>query len=346
MQTATFKPLTNRTAPEAGAGFALPEDGFYQIVPRGAAPNVLNKKPVLQQVDEAALEAMRAELVNRGGEILVDQDHLSHDLSNATDALAWIVCEADALEIREDGLYNKARLTTLGTEKLTGGVVRFCSPEFGTAKGELTWLSETTLRPLRLTGAGFTNRPAFRNAAALTNRADDAPHEPTAQQTMQNKALARLLGITEEALTAMDEAALTAAVDASLARMAEAEKQVQEMMNREVDALLEANKEVLPESNAPLRNMVRQTLLKNRADGEVILEGLKSAHAAFKATEDPAKARADHKPLYNRSGAVTPPAVGNEDAAIEKLHNRARAIKNATPGMLYRDALAQARSEA
>lgn len=341
MQAACFRPLTNRSASSAATveagGFALPEDGFYQIVPLGSAPNRLGEKSVLQFVDVESLEAMRDDLVNRGGEMLVDQDHLSHDSENSTDALAWIVCDDEALEIREDGLYNRLRLTTVGESKLTGGVMRYISPEFDPAS--VTWISDKTLKPRRLVGAGMTNRPGFRMAKPLTNRAAEGGAD-NAKTIMQNKMLARLLGITEEALSAMDEAGLTAAVEAFEARAAESTKQVESMMNREIDGILEDHAAVLPVSNAPLRAMVRQALLANREQGELVLAGLVSAAASA----DPAKSRADYKPLHNRQGSVTPPAQVSADDVDNKLHNRAVAIRNQT-GCTYERALMQARTE-
>ena len=84
-KAATFKPLTNRST-EKGGKFTLPDDGFVMLVPKGEAPNVMddgskNGKRIIQVVDDAALESIMSKLLNRGGDMLMDNDHHSHGIS-------------------------------------------------------------------------------------------------------------------------------------------------------------------------------------------------------------------------------------------------------------------------
>ena len=334
-----FKPLCNRA--DSGTGFVLPEDGFYQIVPLGTAPNKLGGKPVLQQVDAPALEAQMAGLIDRGGELLVDREHESHDLSKRTDAMAWIVCEADALEIRADGLYNRLRLTTAGEAEVGGGVLRFTSPEFSPEESDLQWIGPRTLRPLRLTGLALTNRPGFKTGRPLTNRAG-AAGDSTPSNAMHTKLLAQLLGKTEDEINAMDEAALGAAVDAMAKRLADAEAAATTLQNREIDGLLEQHKDVLITEG--MTTMARQTLLANRDTGIAFLADLRKIAPAKTIEDDAAaKARAARQPLHNREqGGVTPPAGG--DGAEDKVHARAMAIKQER-GCDYETARFRARVE-
>jgi phage I-like protein len=111
--TAVFKPLTNRSADSTSATFALPADRFVQLVPKGEAPNVLEEgkstKRIIQVVDEEALGQIMSKLLNRGGEMLIDDEHHSHDLDKSTDANGWQLLNKDTLQVREDGLYGDPR---------------------------------------------------------------------------------------------------------------------------------------------------------------------------------------------------------------------------------------------
>ena len=347
---AKFTPLTNRSSSAKDAVFSLPDDGFVQLVPMGEAPNVLddgspNGQRIIQVVDEAALSAMMNKLLNRDGEeLLIDDEHHSHDASKSTDANGWQLLNSDSLVIRADGLYGSPRWSTLGLEKLVGGVKRYISPEF--QPSSIVPLGGKRYRVTELTGLALTNRPGFRRLQkALTNRDAEDGIDPATQHTMHKALLAAHLGLTESVIDTLDEDALKNRLSAVKAQAAQAVTLLADavaLKNREADEFINTHKAVIPPNEA-VRQSLRDAYLANRETAKLIIDGFTAARGSN--TDDgltpEQRERANKRPLFNRSDAQAPE---NAEAKVAALHNRALAYRD-THKVSYERALAVVRSQ-
>lgn len=320
-KAAAFKPLTNRSTVGASAigepRFTLPEDGFICLVPLGSAGIIRgNGAKIIQQVDTEALTAMLNRALEEGGEWMVDFEHFSHDPAKPTDAAAWVPKEAESLQNRDDGLYGKPRWSSEGDAAVTGGKLRFISPEFPDDDALLQNVSGRTFRPLAVVGFGLTNRPNFKSASRpLTNsdRLNLSDNNPN--KTMHKILLALALGLTETEIDGMDEPALKAKVQAMLDAKAAADKAAADAVtlnNKQADEFIKTHAKIL--TNADVSKVVRDAFLVNRAAAEAIVTGMTAADEL----SPEAKARAAKAALHNRATAEAPVV----DAAAEVLANK------------------------
>lgn len=356
----SFKPLTNRDSGSAAKdrAFKLPEDGFVQLVPKGEAPNWLgdgkDAKRIIQVVDDRALELIMSKLLNRGGEeMLIDDEHFSRDPDKSTDALGWQPLDKDVLINREGGLYGAPRWSSLGIDKLEGGVKRYVSPEF--SADSLEHLGGNRYRVTELVGLALTNRPGFKRLQKpLTNREDDSPRNPN-HDTMHKALLAGFLGLTETALDALDEPTLKNRLNAAKEKADKAvalETEMATLKNRDADAFLEEHKAVIPDNDA-VKKHLRETFLANRDTAKVIADGFKAAAGKGDNLTDEQRRRAGKKPLFNRADAKTPPdsegLKNREEARAAKIRNRATELcdsaRAASRTLQWGDAWSQAESE-
>ena len=350
---ATFKPLTNR-ATTRGGKFTLPDDGFVMLVPKGEAPNVMDDgskegKRIIQVVDDAALTSIMHKLLNRGGEMLMDTDHHSHELDKTTEANGWQPLEADLLQNRADGLYGDPRWSTKGLANVEGGVLRFISPEFGTSN--LQPLGGDRYRVTEVTGLALTNRPGFKRLQKpLTNRdADDGIEEKANTNTMHKAALAAHLGITESDIDKLDESTLKNRLQSIKVQAAKAESATTELntlKNREADEFLKLHERVIP-ANDDLKKDLREIFLKNRETAQVMVDGFTAAGGKELTAEQ--KARAEKKPLFNRETAKGPPDADAQKAAdtarASKVSGRAQELCNREKGLSWSAAFRRADAE-
>ncbi|MES2596066.1 MAG: phage protease [Verrucomicrobiota bacterium] len=324
-----FKHLTNRTA-DSGKGsakFALPEDGFIQMVPKGTAPNVRhNGEKILQLVDDAALVSMFNRLLEQGGEILVDFEHFSHDPTNATDAAAWVPCDSEHLQNRADGLYGRPRWSEDGEAAVTGGRLRFISPEFPDTPETLVNVEGKTWRPLAVTGFGLTNRPGFRSQSkALTN--SDRP-EPADKPThpMHQALLALALGLPETEVAKLDETTLRNRVQVLTNRIKEADAAAEAAKKKEeaeADAFMKKHEGLAPLKNKAVSDNLRTLFLNNREAAEELVKGFQPAGDGL---TDAERERANRKSLHNRENATTPPANDADEKRARKINAKANQI--------------------
>lgn len=333
--TAVFKPLTNRDAASTSATFALPDDGFVQLVPKGEAPNILgdgkDARRIIQVVDDEALGLIINKLLNRTGEeMLIDDDHLSHEMDQTTDANGWQLLNKDSLQVREDGLYGNPRWTTLGLDKLTGGIKRFISPEF--APGSIAALGGKRYRVTELTGLALTNRPGFKRLQKpLTNRDADDGIDTATTHTMHKALLAAHLGITESDIEKLDETTLKNRLSEVKSKAATADTlkgELDTIKNREVEKFISDHDTVIPKSE-DLRKHLKETFLTNRETAQVMVDGFKAARASD-GLSDEQRARAAKKPLFNRETAEAPKEIDAKKAADHagKIASRARELCN------------------
>ncbi|RFC46907.1 MAG: Mu-like prophage I protein [Verrucomicrobia bacterium] len=276
----------------------LPADGWYQIEVTGEHPAGEGRTQV---IDQAAMEAIvnrfqqDATAPNFAG-LLVDADHLSHDLDNSTEALGW----AQELSIRNGQLYARLELTDVGESAIRNKRYKFTSTEYDAP--DIEDLGNGRVRPLRLAGLALTNRPNNRGAKPLSNRAckpTDSPIHNTANY-MQN--IAAKLNLPPEA----DEAAVITAIEALLAKVKTMEGKE---ASTEADAIMNRFGERIP---ADKRDDVKARLIANRADTEAMLELLPAPLAVV--------ALAPER-IFNRHTAGTPDAVADakNDASNAQL---------------------------
>jgi hypothetical protein len=301
----------------------IPADGWYHIEVTGTHPAGKNRKQV---IDQAALESIvnrfaaeRAEAGDDWPGMLVDLDHLSRDINHTTEAYGWL----HEVEIRNHELHGRIELTDLGEHAIKNKRVKFFSTEY--AAEDLETLSASEVRPLRLDGLAFTNRPNNRGGKPISNRtgADPAPTDET--NTTPMKSIAEKLGLPADA----DEAAI---LNKLTEVMSENEKLKTKTAETEADAVINRFGNRIPEA---ARAGWRKQLIANRAGAEELME------STF-----PKRGEAQ-TPIHNRAGATSPDPVGDgasEDkkgdeqaALVSQIRNRDRCTHSA--------AWAQARRE-
>lgn len=308
---------------------ATAKDGWYQIEVSGEHPAGEGRKQV---IDPIALQAIVHNFRTEAAEhddfpgLLVDADHLSHDEANDTAALAWL----KEVDIRNGQLWGRLDLTDLGELAVEKKRYKFFSTEYP-ADG-LEDLSNGRVRPKRLSGLAFTNRPNNRGAKPISNRSGKSEaEEQTKNDDMKN--IAEKLGLPADA----DEAAILAKIATLMSSEATATADVQnrgkeltrlqtenkDLREKLVDTDLASFKDVIGEEKDAVET-ARELFVHNRESGIKIYTGLRERLGKGGARE----------PIYNRSTAKPPNGdklVGEkaEEANVIKfkgIENRAHAI--------------------
>ena len=112
----------------------MPNGEWFQVSPFGEFPNWHGEERIVQVMDRAGMEEqvrrIRARAAAEGekfGGLLINQDHLCLTTETApTRAMGWIM----DLEVREDGLWARAKWSTEGERMISGGEYRFVSGEW------------------------------------------------------------------------------------------------------------------------------------------------------------------------------------------------------------------------
>lgn len=320
--------LLNRESGDSDK-FSLPEDGYFQLLPIGEFPGTMiageEKVEITQIYDRENLGAMAEGFE---GELMVDYEHFSHDLEKATNAAAWIT----ALQLRDDGLYAKARWTGKGRSDVEGGDYRYISPELD----QLEVVGKGRMRPRRLTGAGLTNRPAIKSLKPLSNREGFTPTNQDQDMSKIIAAIAPFLALSADA----DEATVLnrlgnipegTTLDQLLAKdteLADIRNRHQELETAH-EALLEEQVEAdldLFESEGVIhdRESVKAMLLHNRESTLKMLKGLK---APTQKAPERVYNRATAKPPQNSVEDINAEHDKAEAARAAKIRNRATQIQ-------------------
>ncbi len=286
-----------------------PADGWFQIEVSGTHPVGDGRRQV---IDDYALRAIvnrfqaEASAENFAG-LLVDADHLSHDLENPTAALAWL----KELDIRNGELHGRLELTDLGEAAVKGKRYKWFSTEYSAA--DLEALPDNAVRPHRLSGLAFTNRPNNRGAKPISNRdgKDAAGGEQTDTETNMQP-IALKLGLPADA----DEAAVLKKLTDL---MSELESLKGKAASSEADAIMNRYGARIPEG---ARDSWKQQLITNREATEKLME----TSFPERAGEQKGQGQAA---IFNRQGAKAPEAVeSRENAANAASHAKAAAIRN------------------
>jgi hypothetical protein len=257
-----------------------------------------------QVIDEVALESIverfaaeKAEAGENFAGLLVDNDHLSHDMENSTEALAW----AQQLEVRDGQLHARLDLTDIGELAIRNKRFKFFSTEYDPE--DLEDLGNGRVRPLRLAGLAFTNRPNNRGAKPISNRYGGEQTETETKPTMQP--IAEKLGLPADA----DEAAILKKITDM---MSELESLKGKAAETEAEVIMNRYGERIPKEK---REDVKAQLIRNREDTVVMLELL----------PEPAK-KAGEERIFNRTQAKQPETVS--DANKDGEGKKAAAIRN------------------
>ncbi len=230
------------------------------------------------------------------GDMLIDQDHLSHDEESSTEAMGW------GLNLRRsaqnDGLELEAEWTPPGHEKITTKIYRKISPEFhGSVRFEDGVFK---FFPSALTGAGLTNRPNLKTLRPVS------ANRHTKDNTHMNNALALLCGLIGASETATEQeitekaAAFQTDMEATKKRAAEADKLQAENEKLQANALnsdMEKYDDVIDDKEA-----TKELLQTNRAATIKVLDAAKAKLA---------KSQADGgdgilKPVFQKNRATAP----------------------------------------
>jgi hypothetical protein len=268
---------------------------------------------VVEVIDAVAIDAMVREAWLDEADpdwpgILVDNDHLSHDLAHPTEAKAW----TKRLENRDGQLYGLIEVTDTGAAAIRNKRWKFFSTEYSEP-----WIEDLgkgpdglrRVRPKKLTGLSLTNRPNHRGQSPITNREAEAAEQPTQYDKPMNK-IAEQLGLPDTAT----EDDITAAIASLLERAAKAdemetETEVEEILNRHTNRIAEGT-----------RDKWKGRLIANRATTEEILSDLPVI----------TKAAAEVKPaITNRETAQVPDVSRvSGDETVETDRKTAAAIRN------------------
>lgn len=302
--------------------------GWYQIEVSGEHPADEDRTQV---IDEIALHAIVHNFRTEAAEhddfpgLLVDADHLSHDLANDTAALGWL----KEVDIRNGQLHGRIELTDLGESAVKGKRYKWFSTEY---PGDgLENLGNGRVRPKRLSGLAFTNRPNNRGAKPISNRYGESEAEEQTNKDMKNIALE--LKLPADA----DEAAILAKIATLMSSQASAQADVQNrateitnlkaenktLRDKLVETDIAAFKDVIGEDNEAVE-AAREVFVHNRDSGIKIYTGLRERLSKGNARE----------PIYNRSTATPPNGekiIGDkaEEANVVKfkgIENRAHTI--------------------
>lgn len=147
-----------------------PANGWFHVEKSGDHDVDYGEGPAVLRVDEQAIQDMVDDFNARtfdGPGMLIDGDHLSHDLSRDTRALGWL----KRLDTYRDPsgtleLYGFIEWTPRGLKMLQDKEYTQSSTEYGDGMS----FKDGVYRPSRLTGFALTNRPRIKGKRPLVNR--------------------------------------------------------------------------------------------------------------------------------------------------------------------------------
>lgn len=317
-----------------------PGDGWYIIEAAGDHPHTIEDSTGAEveftlHVPTEVLEKIAETGVPEDG-ILVDKDHLSHDMAQSTEAYGWV----RELAMCEGNLAARIEWTPLGKPLVEGKVYKHFSTEYMTTDEEV---HSGSASPTKLTGLALTNRPANKEGQPpISSREGGEPLTPghggqgedkkQPQNCNMNAEILAELGLAEDAT---EEDVLNAIRDLKSAQTAAETAEVSALVSSEEAAcdvqLTEEEKEEIIEK-----------LVENREFGMKYLRLVCSDKAAKK---QPAARKYDDK-----SGrAVAPANKTNPNKDALALNSRAKEIiaegKKSGQRISWRKAFAQAERE-
>lgn len=302
-----------------------PGDGWHMIEAYGEHPYTLKDgTEILQVVDNEAVQSM---IENFTPELMVDKDHLSHNMENDTGAMAW----AKELAGLDDGSGNLSlagliEYSSAGLPLVKGKVYkRGFSTEY--PPEDMEELGDGRFRPRRLAGLALTNRGNNKGQRPISNREQtpeeqspdeenpqeakpplknsesETPKQTPPQESMDTIAeLKKILGLPEEATEQEVLDAVTALSDTAVGAA-----------TNEAETLIGA--EGLADLPDEVKQDIIDELVTNRARGLRLLETLKN-RAPAPATGQPRYAGPSHRPSIDPKASK----VKQETLFINRAH--------------------------
>lgn len=286
-----------------------PQDGWQIIEAHGNWPHVMEDGSTITAViDTAAVAALVSAGVPAEG-LLVDKDHLSHDMANSTQAYAWVRRLAACPSAADPAKYDLAawlEFTALGKPLVQGKVYKHFSTEYELSPTAAADLGSGRFRPLRLVGLALTNRPNNGGQRPIFNRfpATTTTQTNTHTNMLTNEeynALCAKLGLDADA--SFD--AVSAAIDALFTDVQNAEEAAAEELVENTDTEGELTEEE--------KDMFEREIVANRERGLRLL-----------------KNRLGKKTSVRNRGGVNPTrprSVLGKTASVSRIANRARELQ-------------------
>lgn len=329
------------TEKELQSAAETPGNGWFIIEAAGDHPHTYpdddgKELEFMLHVPTEALEAVAAAGVPGEG-LLVDKDHLSHDLDKSTEAYGWV----KELAMCEGNLAARIEWTPLGLPLVAGKVYKHFSTEYSF---NLEDARQGSVTPGELTGLALTNRPCNKvGQPAISSREGGAPLNPgqggqgdEKKQQEPNKAMnaqiLEALGLSE---TATDEEVLQAINDLKAAASSAEEAEVETMVCAEeaandIQLTEEEKKEVIEE------------LLTNREHGKRYLTLLCRDKAAQK---NPQRKYGDGSKRATTTAAKPADKHADENRLISRAGELCNEARRAGKRLSFRVAFAQAKRE-
>lgn len=307
--------------------------------------STMGDEPIVEVIDAQAVDSIAREFWKDEANpdfpgLLVDNDHLRHDLSASTEAKAWV----KRIENRGGVPWGLLEFTDVGAAAIRNKRWKFLSSEYDADGCEFLGRDEQgrrMFRPLRMSGLTLTNMPNHKGQKPITNR--KALDSIEAEQTQpnkkpMNKTALEKLGLGDDAT----EDQFNAKLDELIAKAAKADSMEAEA---EVETILNRHAKRFPAAD---RGKWKDRLIKNRTSAEEILADLPEI-AEQKEVEQPKGRPA----ITNRTTAATPDASRANGEGAEKtdsakaaaIRNRAGEIQKAE-GVPFGTAFARAQQEA
>ena len=160
----------------------MSEPDWFQIFPFGEFPH--KETGLTQVLDRSAVASILRNFKDESAApnfpgLLVDFDHFSQDIEQASEAAGWI----DELAERPDGLWGHVRWTDAGEDAVSSGRYRLASPTWKAADVER--LGGKKIRPLRLDQVALTNTPQIKGSKPISN-SNRSRNEPALKEWLRN----------------------------------------------------------------------------------------------------------------------------------------------------------------
>ena len=339
-----------------------PANGWFHVEKSGDHDVDYGEGPAVLRIDEQAIRDMVDDFNARtfdGPGMLIDGDHLSHDLSRDTRALGWL----KRLDTYRDPsgtleLYGFIEWTPRGLKMLQDKEYTQSSTEYG----EGMTLTDGVYRPSRLTGFALTNRPRLKGQRPLVNRqtspaSDEAggePKSPEEGETTQNTNMDN--DDREYPSKEMDKAQralfdslldMSRAILGRLDELLSLEKREKDHVNAEVDDAVSTYENALDEEEREefteeRREELKNSLRESPAALNAFIRALNRQTPPKKPDQEEKKELPKRTPL-NRRATLNPPDPFRKKESIDGFNNRVNELIK--DGMKRYDAYQKATEE-
>lgn len=313
-----FAPLPDLTDLQPLAQVWLP------IEVTGRHLSMMGDEPIVEVIDAKAVDSMAREFWLDEADpdfpgLLVDNDHLRHDLSASTEAKAWV----KRIENRDGVPWGLLEFTDIGAAAIKNKRWKFFSSEYDADDCEFLGKDEQgrrMFRPLRMSGLTFTNMPNHKGQTPITNRTalpDVETGQTQPKKKPMNKTALEKLGLGDDAT----EEQINEKLDELIAKAAKADTMEAEA---EVETILNRHAKRFPAAD---RGKWKDRLIRNRDIADILADLPEIA-------EGEAPKNQGRPAITNRTTAATPEASrangtspANDEVRAARITNRAATIR-------------------